>query len=112
MKIQTLSAKNLKEMENISNKLCENKFKINSRDENFILLRKRRCGNIYIHLFFLFVAFFLINIAIIVNVAYFSYSYLFKSPHVLITTETVDHEGNPLKFDNIEEVIEKSNSFF
>ena len=46
----------------------------------------------------------------IVNVAYFTYSYLWASPNVLITTETVDDEGNELKFDDMDEILKKASA--
>ena len=42
--------------------------------------------------------------------AYFTYSLLWNSPNVLITTEKKDVEGNNLEYNTIEEVLEKANA--
>ena len=47
---------------------------------------------------------------IFLNVAYFSYSYLWASPHVLITTQDVDEEGNALEFSDMDEILKKANA--
>ena len=45
MDLFILQANNTKEMENIALELNESKFKAIERDENFILMKKRRYGN-------------------------------------------------------------------
>ena len=61
---------------------------------------------------FLLIGLFFIYWALIVNVVYFSYSYLWASPHVLITSEIKSNEGEDLEFNTMDEVLEKSNKLF
>lgn len=112
MKVEIVPAKNLKEMEDISETFFENKFKIQKRDDNFILMKRRRYGNFYVHILCIFIALFFFYPVIIVNVVYFAYSFIWKSPFVLITTETTDDEGKALEFSEIKEVLEKANALF
>ena len=95
-------------MENISEELAQNKFKIRQQDENFILMRRARYGNVLIHVVSLILALSLSAYFLFINVVYFSYSYLWASPHVLITTEKVDDEGNPLEFSDMDEIMMKA----
>ncbi len=108
MKLYLLEADNSKDMNNISEELSTKKFKIIEKDDNFILMRKRRFGNPLIHVVSLIVALAFFAPFIFVNVVYFTYSYLWASPHVLITTEKVDEEGNPLEFNDMDEVLDKA----
>ena len=55
---------------------------------------------------------FFIYLALLVNVIYFTYSYLWASPHVLVTTELKSSEGEDLEFNTMDEVLEKSNKLF
>ena len=48
------------------------------------------------------------SLAIFVNVVYLAYSLLWASPNVLITTEKVDDEGNPLEFNSMDEILDKA----
>ncbi|WP_458455252.1 hypothetical protein [Methanobrevibacter sp.] len=110
MKLYLLKADGSEDMANISEELSLKKFKILEKDENFILMRKRRYGNPLIHAVSLIVALAFFSPFIFVNVAYFAYSYLWASPHVLITTEKVDDVGNPLEFNDMDEVLNKASS--
>lgn len=105
MKLFILDADNSKDMEDISEELSSKKFKIIEKDDNFILMMKRRYGNLLIHAVCLIIALSFLGPLIFVNVVYFAYSYLWASPHVLITTEKVDDEGNPLEFNDMDEVL-------
>lgn len=108
MDLFVLGADNSKEMESICEELSQNKFKLIERDENFILMRKRRYGNLLIHAVCLILALSTVSLLIFINVGYFMYSYLWASPHVLITTEKVSEEGEPLEFSSMDEVMEKA----
>ncbi|MCF0226617.1 MAG: hypothetical protein HUK28_04800 [Methanobrevibacter sp.] len=110
MDLLILKAKNKKDMENIKRELAKNKFKVQSSEDNFILMKKRRYGNTIIQLGVLFLALFFFAPLLIVNVVYFAYSYLIRSPVVLITTETKDKEGENLQFNTNDEVLEIANA--
>ena len=110
MDLFILQANNTKEMENIALELNESKFKAIERDENFILMKKRRYGNYLIHAIFLILALGVSSPFIIVNVVYFAYSYLWASPHVLITTEKKTDEGEDLEFNTMDEILKKANA--
>ena len=112
MDLFILGAKNDSEMNRISGELSEIKFKLIQEDKNFLLMKKNRYGNYYLHILFLFIGLFIFSPMLILNVVYFTYSYLWASPHVLITTEITDEEGNSLKFNNMDEVLEKANKLF
>ena len=102
--LHIIHGKNKKDIKKISEKLKENNFKIIQTSDNFILLKKRRYGNIVIQLGILFLALFLFYPLILINLAYFTYSYLFRSPKILVTSETKSHNGDKLKFENIEDI--------
>lgn len=108
MKLFILPADNSEEMTKISEDLSLKKFKITQTESNFILMRRKRYGNILIHVICLIVALEYIGPVLIINVAYFTYSYLWASPNVLITTEKLDDEGNPLEFSNMDEILKKA----
>ena len=110
MKLFILHAKDSKNLENISEELSQKKFKAIDSDENFILMRKRRYGNILVQVVFLLLALGVSSLFLIVNVAYFTYSYLWASPHVLVTTEKVDENGQKLEFNSMDEVLAKANA--
>ncbi|MCQ2972584.1 MAG: hypothetical protein MJ209_04805 [archaeon] len=112
MKLDIVHAENSEGMEKLSETFLENKFKINQSDNNFILMKKRRYGNYYVHILFLLIALFVFDYAIFVNVVYFAYSYLWRSPLVLITTEVNGEDGEPLEFSNIDDILEKANALF
>ena len=97
-------------MEDIATELSLKKFKLIDEDDRFKLMRKRRYGNILIQIVSLLLALQVSWLFLIINVAYFTYSYLWASPHVLITTEKVDDEGNPLEFSDMDEVLNKANA--
>lgn len=105
-----LNAQNSKKMDDLSKELSQKKFKLIEQDDNYILMRKRRFGNLVIHAICLIIALSSFSPVIFVNVAYFTYSYLWASPNVLITTETVDDEGNELKFDDMDEILKKASA--
>ena len=110
MKLLILHAKDSKDLVNISEELSQKKFKAIDSDENFILMRKRRYGNILVQVVFLLLAFVVSSLFLIFNVAYFTYSYLWASPHVLVTTEKVDEDGQKLEFNSMDEVLAKANA--
>lgn len=110
MQLYVLPADNSKEMDDIANVLSLKKFKLIEEDDRFKLMRKRRYGNILIQVVSLLLALQVSWLFLIVNVAYFAYSYLWASPHVLITTEKVDDDGNPLEFSDMDEVLNKANA--
>lgn len=110
MKLYILKADNSKEMDDIAGELSLKKFKLIDEDDRFKLMRKRRYGNILVQIVSLLLALQVSWVFLILNVAYFTYSYLWASPHVLITTEKVDDEGNPLKFSDMDEVLNKANA--
>lgn len=97
-------------MDSISNELSLKKFKVTQSDKNYILMRKKRYGNLLIHAICLIIALQFVELVLLINVAYFSYSYLYASPNVLITTERVDDDGNPLEFSNMDEILNKANA--
>lgn len=109
-KLFILKAVDSKNMESIASDLQENKFKVLQSDNKFILMRKKRYGNTVIQLGCLFFALFFFYPLILVNLVYFTYSLLWNSPNVLITTEKKDAEGNNLEYNTIEEVLEKANA--
>lgn len=112
MELFILKADNSQEMNKISEELSEHKFKKIEEENNFILMKKKRYGNYYVHILFLMIGLFFLYWALIVNVVYFTYSYLWASPHVLITTEVKSSEGDDLEFNTMDELLEKSNKLF
>lgn len=110
MSLFILPADNSRDMEEISQELSLKKFKITQSDDNYILMRKKRYGNVLIHAICLIIALYYVGLVLLINVVYFTYSYLWASPNVLITTEQVDDEGNPLEFSNMDEILKKANA--
>ena len=110
MDLFILGADSSKEMENISKVLSQKKFKIVQQDKDFILMRKRRYGNPLIHAICLILALTFFSLLIFINVGYFMYSYIWASPNVLITTEKVSDEGEPLEFSDMDEILNKANA--
>ena len=108
MQLFILKASNSSEIKKISNELSQKKFKEVESEDNYILMKKRRYGNILIQIICLIVALSVFWPAIIINLVYFTYSYIWASPHVLITTETVDKDGNPLEYSNMDEIMDKA----
>lgn len=108
MDLFILHADNSKEMEEISEELSQYKFKRIEEQDNYILMKKRRYGNLLIHAICLIIALGFIGIVIFINVAYFTYSFLWASPNVLITTETVADNGDTLEFSTMDEILEKA----
>lgn len=112
MDLFIVKAKNKKDLEKISDDFLSEKFNVIQIEDNFILMKKRRYGNIYVHALFLLIGLFYIWPLLIVNLAYFTYSYLWASPHVLITTEIKSEDGEILEFNTIDEVIKCGNKLF
>lgn len=108
MSLLVLSADNSEDMEKISEELSQKKFKITDQQDNYILMKRKRYGNVLIHAVCLIIALFFLSIVIFINVIYFAYSYIWASPNVLITTEKVDDEGNTLEFNTMDEVLDKA----
>ena len=108
MALYILGADNSKEMDKISEELSQHKFKTIEKEDNYILMKKRRYGNLLIHALCLVIALGFVGIFIFINVAYFAYSFLWASPNVLITTETVGDDGTPLEFSNMDEILKKA----
>lgn len=108
MKLFILPVNNSRDMEDISHKLSLKKFKITQTESNYILMHKKRHGNILIHAVCLIIALLYVWPVLTVNVIYFTYSYLWASPHVLITTESLDDDGNPLEFSSMDEILKKA----
>jgi len=103
-----LGADSSGEMETLAEQLSDKKFKVVESDNNFILMRRRRFGNPLIHAVCLIIALTAFSLLIFVNVVYFMYSYIWASPTVLITTEKVSDDGEPLEFNTMDEVLEKA----
>lgn len=110
MALKIIKAKDSKDMDEIEKKFSENKFKVLSKENHYVLMKRKRYGNTVIQLGLLFFALFFFAPIIIINVVYFAYSFLVKSPTVLITVETKGEDGSPLQFNTIEEVLEEGNS--
>ena len=62
MSLYILSADNSNEMEKISEELSQHKFKTVEKEDNYILMKKRRYGNLLIHAVCLLTALFFIGI--------------------------------------------------
>lgn len=108
MSLLVLKADDSKDMERISEELSEHKFKTIEQQDNFILMKRRRYGNVLIHVVCLLIALMFLSIAIFINVIYFTYSFLWASPNVLITTETKGDDGEDLEFNTMDEVLMKA----
>ncbi|WP_292606838.1 hypothetical protein [Methanobrevibacter sp. UBA188] len=79
-------------------------------EDNFALMKKRRYGNLLIQVVCLILALQVSMLFLFINLAYFAYSYLWASPHVLITTEKVGEDGEKLEFDSMDDVLNKANA--
>ncbi|MDO5810360.1 hypothetical protein [uncultured Methanobrevibacter sp.] len=108
MSLFILKANDSEDMDRISAELLENKFKTIEKQDNFILMKRRRYGNVLIHVVCLIVALMFLSVAIFINVIYFTYSFLWASPNVLITTETKGEDGEDLQFNTMDEVMMKA----
>ena len=104
MKPKIVHARDSDIMYQLSDLFVESKYSVKSEDKNYVLLKKNDYGNVLIHLPFILIALFINGYALIVNVAYFAYSLFKKSNVILITTEKLDDEGNPLEFDSVREL--------
>ena len=110
MKLFILSADSSEEIKKISEKLSEKKFIMIESEDNFALMKKRRYGNLLIQVVCLILALQVSMLFLFINLAYFAYSYLWASPHVLITTEKVGEDGEKLEFDSMADVLNKANA--
>jgi len=106
-----LKAENQEDIEKIAKPFLDEGFKVFSEDENYLIAKKRNFGSYYIHLIFIVLILFVISytswllyVVCGVYIAYFLYFLFSKSKVVLITTETVDKDGNPVEFDNIKDI--------
>lgn len=106
MSLFILNADNSNEMDKISEELSQFKFKTIEKQDNYILMKKKRYGNLLIHAVCLIIALSAFGLAIFINVVYFAYSFIWASPNVLITTETVSDDGEPLEFSNMDEILD------
>ena len=110
MDLFILEANSAGEMEDLANQLAENKFVLVEKGEEFFLMKKRRFGNPLIHAVSLILALMYFYPFILLNLVYFIYSYLWASPHVLITTEKKTEDGDDLKFNTMDEIFKKANA--
>ena len=106
-----LKAKNQEDIEKIANPFLDKGFKVISEDENYLIAKKKDFGRYYIHLIFIVLILFVVSytswilyVVCGVYIAYFLYFLFSKSKVVLVTTETVDKDGNPVEFDDIENI--------
>ena len=102
MKPKIVHARDKKVMDELMELFIESKYKIQSSDRNYVLLKRNYYGNYVVHTIFIIIA--LLIWAIVINVIYFGYSLFGRSNVVLITTETLDENGNPLEFDDVEDI--------
>ena len=108
MSLYILSADNSKQMDKLEEELSQHKFKTLEKQDNYILMKRRRYGNLLIHAVCLILALSVMGILIFVNVVYFAYSFIWASPNVLITTEKVSDEGEPLEFSDMDEILDQA----
>ena len=108
MSLYILSADNSKQMAKLEEELSQHKFKTLEKQDNYILMKRRRYGNLLIHAVCLILALSVMGILIFVNVVYFAYSFIWASPNVLITTEKVSDEGEPLEFSDMDEILDQA----
>ncbi|MDR0912552.1 MAG: hypothetical protein LBM96_08155 [Methanobrevibacter sp.] len=132
MKPFILKANSSEEIQEIANPFINKGFKTLSQDDVHIVLKKRNFGSIIIHIIFLFFILFgspsylamffgnnpFFNSVFLSNIFINSYYFIFvggyciyfiyhlfkKTIVVLITTETLDTEGNPLEFNILEDI--------
>ena len=104
MKPTILHVKNEKNMTELADILYASKYKMEYREKHYILLKKKNYGHWLPHLIFIAIGLIFNSLAFILNVIYFSYCFFKKSNIILITTETVDDEGNPVEFDKVEDL--------
>ncbi|WP_409199762.1 hypothetical protein [Methanobrevibacter sp. DSM 116169] len=105
MTLSCVYSNNFDEMETIKEKLASVGYVINSEGDNYILVKKRAYGKIYIHLVLIAIAIFYTYPVIFLNLIYFGYNYIKKSNYILITTEKTDKDGNDLEFMDLEEIL-------
>ncbi|MDR3292020.1 MAG: hypothetical protein LBT10_07740 [Methanobrevibacter sp.] len=130
MKPTILKAKNEKEIDRLAQPILKKGFKEISKDELHIILKKRSFGSPIIHICFLLLIFFG-SISFFQNIPFFNlirdynlnfidyilqyfvcfcyamyiiFNLFMKTKVVLITTETKDMDGNPIEFNNIDDL--------
>lgn len=106
-----LKAENYEDIEKIAKPFLDKGFRVISEDETHLIAKKRNFGRYYVHLIFILLILFVINytswvlyVVCGVYIVYFLYFLFNKSKFVLITTESTDKDGNPVKFDNIKNI--------
>jgi hypothetical protein len=126
-----LEAKNEEEIDDLSKPILKKGFKEISKDEIHVILKKRSFGSLSVHICFLLLilfgsVFFFHNLPFfnsliqkyglnfidnilqyIICISYGSYilfNLFTKTKVVLITTETEDMDGNPIEFNNINDI--------
>jgi len=113
MKLKIIKAKNRDEIDEITQKLLDNKFKAVDEEESFVLVKRIRYGDIKVHMILIALALISPNVIIpllipscfIVGfIVYFAYNVFKRSEAVLVTTEEFDKDGNPLEFSNLEDI--------
>lgn len=104
MKPKVLHVKTKKDMNELAEILSKSKYKMEYHEKNYILMRKKDYGNLILHGIFIAIGLIINVLAFILNVIYFSYSFLKKSNIILITTETTDIDGNTVEFDKAEDL--------
>ncbi|KZX10297.1 hypothetical protein [Methanobrevibacter filiformis] len=104
MKLKIIKAENQSEIGDLTQKFLDNKFKIVSEDDSFILFKKVRYGDIKVHILCIILALSVTQPFVILNVIYFGYNVFKRSEAVLITTETLDSNGNHLEFSNLDDI--------
>ena len=91
-------------MNELAEILSKSKYKMEYHEKNYILMRKKDYGNLILHGIFIAIGLIINVLVFILNVIYFSYSFLKKSNIILITTETTDINGNTVEFDKAEDL--------
>jgi hypothetical protein len=106
-----LKAENQEDIDKIAKPFLDKGFKVISEDENHLIAKKRNFGSYFVHIIFILLILFVISynswmiyLVCGVYIAYFLYFLFSKSEVVLITTESIDKDGNPVEFDNIEDI--------
>ena len=107
-----LKAENPEDIDKIAKPFLDKGFKVISEDNTHLIAKKRDIGSYLVHFIFIALILFVISytswmiyVVCGIYIAYFLYFLFTKSQVVLITTETVDKDGNPVEFDNCQEVF-------
>jgi len=108
-----LKAESPEEIEEIAKPFLDKGFRVLSEDETHLIAKKRNLGSYVVHFVFIALILFVINstswmiyVVCGIYITYFLYFLFTKSQVVLITTETVDKDGNPVEFDDLEDMFE------